>query len=95
MTSTHFEYNLDDNESIASRCLALIERHAPYMMKVGGGSLSVGDTQLNRKPKVNTPREKVLAIYRLIREGKLTTQQIAQTVGVSYSVVHRRLKPRK
>jgi DNA invertase Pin-like site-specific DNA recombinase len=95
MTTARFEYNLEDNESAASRCLALIERYAPLMMKIGGGSLSCSDTQVARKPMVRTPREKVTAIYALIAEGKLSTVQIARQVGVSYSVVHRRLKPRK
>ena len=95
MNAAHFYHNLDDNESAASRCLALIERYAPLLMKIGGGSLSCSDSQVARKPMVDTPREKVAAIYALIKEGKLSTMQIARTVGVSYSVVHRRLKPRR
>jgi DNA invertase Pin-like site-specific DNA recombinase len=95
MINTTQYYQQLETESTASRCLALIERHAARFMRIGGGSLSCSDTQVARKPKVDTPREKVTAIYALIAEGKLSTMQIARTVGVSYSVVHRRLKPRK
>jgi hypothetical protein len=39
MTNPHFYSNLDHDEGIAARCLALIERHAPRMMVAGGGGL--------------------------------------------------------
>jgi hypothetical protein len=36
---THFYHNLDADMGALARCLAMIENHAPRMMRAGGGPL--------------------------------------------------------
>lgn len=37
--TTHFYHNLDADMGAFARCIAMIENHAPRMMRAGGGGL--------------------------------------------------------
>jgi hypothetical protein len=79
-------YNLFNEESAASRCLGLIERHCAKFMVTGGGSLSP-----DRKPYVKRGNEmtseKKARCLELGREGKLTGTEIARAVELPQSSV--------
>jgi hypothetical protein len=73
-----------DRDSIAERCLALIEKHAPRMMLIGGGPLE--QSQATRIYHRLTP-EKRAEVIELCRDGKLTGTQIARETGSTQSAV--------
>lgn len=88
----HFTYNLEDNESPASRMLRMIENHAPRLMRTGGGAICGSDYIITRKPgKPITPKQRA-RIIKLAQTGQHYQTSIARIVGVSQSSVWHLLK---
>ena len=87
MTTVHYEYNLDDNESPVSRMIRMIEVHAPRLMRTGGGAICGSDYQITRKRGVRITDEKRAKIVELARTGQHHQCRIARIVGVSQSSV--------
>ena len=77
------------------RIFAMMEAHCPRLMKCGGGHLSRESPAMQRtadgcRVRHSTP-EQDAEIERLGRENRLTATEIARKVGVTASVVRRRL----
>jgi len=85
---------LTDYDTTAARCLRLIERHAPRLMRVGGGSIAgEGAYRGNPQgPKLISTLEQRQQVTQLIQQGSLTASEIAARVGVYNQLVHRMAK---
>lgn len=85
--------NIHAEESTASRCLDLIARCAPRMMKVGGGALcaEVGERGIKRGPASMSDEQRAKALV-MGREGNLTATEIAHVLGSTQSAICNHLK---
>lgn len=77
------------------RIFSMMEAHCPRLMKCGGGHLSRESPNMQRtadgcRVRHSTP-EQDAEIEALARAGKLNATEIARKVGVTASVVRRRL----
>lgn len=79
-----------DRDSIAERCLALIEKHAPRFMRCGGGSLPRDQQRMQKENRLR-PEQKA-RIIELGRAGLLTGTEIAREVGATQSSTHKLLR---
>lgn len=82
-----------------ARCLDLIERNAPRLMKTGGGGLPMETTQ-DRKPRTAaSPRQLVqAALDEYLREGEKAhghAADIARKHGIGPQVLYRALHARQ
>lgn len=69
-----------NNETTAARCLSLVERHAPRLMRAGGGTLQQEQHHRSHAPRMSAEvREKALE---MILAGKLGGTEIASVLGV-------------
>lgn len=79
----------------ARRCFALIEKHAPILMRAGGGGLGAGKGREYRRvkepkpPTEITPEMEQFMIKEYGSHGNIT--QISRDLGVAVATVHRRL----
>lgn len=82
----HFHY-----DTVAYRCLRMIEIHAPRLMRIGGGPISAEVTYKDgvRAPKNVSTLEQRAQVAELIKRGDLTPTEIARKVGVYSQLVHR------
>lgn len=70
---------MNDNTT-ASRCLSLVERHAARLMREGGGTLPREQVHRSHAPRMSAEiREKALE---MILAGKLGGTDIAKVLGV-------------
>ena len=76
--------HLYSDDSPAARMLDLIARHAPRLMRCGGGSLP--REQMDHVTRARTSPELVACIVALGREGRLNVTQIAREVSSTQSV---------
>jgi DNA-binding NarL/FixJ family response regulator len=79
-------YHLLDADTTASRCLDLIARHAPRLMRIGGGSLPQEKPPCTDEHRM-TP-ERIQAALALVGQG-LSATQIAERVGSTQSAVRK------
>lgn len=77
--------NLSDYESTAQRCLDLIARHAPRLMREGGGALSKEPCE--RIKAVRMSEEQKQAALSLMRTGLYSGTVIARKLGLTQSAV--------
>jgi len=68
------------SDTTASRCLDLIARHAPRLMREGGGRIE-SDRQTNKLSK------KTIAKIVALRKTGMTLEAIAESIGFSKSAV--------
>lgn len=88
------------DDSTASRILSLIERHAPRLMRAGGGALSqeCGGKPMAEKDHGNMRLRRSIAaerrqrIVELARSGCVSRKEIQFATGAAQSVVHKTLK---
>jgi hypothetical protein len=91
MLTTQPVRTLLDHDTVAYRCLRLIERYAPLYMKIGGGAIT-GEgfaKDGSRRPKNISTMEQRTQVAELIKRGDLTPTEIARKVGVYSQLVHR------
>lgn len=93
MMTTHYEYNLDDNESPVSRMIRMIEVHAPRLMRIGSWSLGSDDSQVGRKSPVRSTPDQRKQILAMAKTGARRSD-IARVCGVSMSTVYNLLNRR-
>lgn len=77
--------NLYTEDSLSVQMLSLIERHAPRLMKAGGGALSREQSQITHRPKMTGEQKDT--VLRLARTGRYNGTEIAGMVGTTQSAV--------
>lgn len=82
--TTHFYANLDADESPFTRCLNMIERHAPRLMIAGGGAL-IQEVPGSGRRISSECRQSIMAALRA--SGGTEFVPIAKANGVARSTV--------
>jgi hypothetical protein len=81
---THFYHNLDADMGALARCLAMIEKHAPRLMRAGGGGLRREMLHAGRR-LTHAQRDSITAALRA--SGGTGILRISRDHGVSHSTV--------